>query len=231
MLQFSLLGAPKLLRNGSLVSGFITRKAEALLYYLAVTERAHTRSAVAALLWPDMPEQNARKNLRDVIASLRKTVADLLVISHQTLAVNPDYLHTVDVAVLSKILSDPRGAALDDLREAIGLYHGEFLEGFFVLNASPFDEWVRQKREEYLILVLNGLHTLADRYIAANEFDAGLTATRRGCSPAPDNGQRPWPNIRPVSRCWPMNCNWSRCRKRLPSIYRFEMDSLRSANL
>lgn len=179
MLQFSLLGAPKLLRSGALVSGFITRKAEALLYYLAVTERAHTRSAVAALLWPDMPEQNARKNLRDVIVSLRKTVGDLLVISHQTLAINPDYPYTVDVAILSKILSDPKGAALDDLREAIGLYHGEFLEGFFVLNASSFDEWMRQKREEYLILVLNSLHTLADRYMAANEFDAGLTATRR----------------------------------------------------
>lgn len=179
LLQFSLLGAPKLLRNGSLVSGFITRKAEALLYYLAVTERAHTRSAVAALLWPDMPEQNARKNLRDVIASLRKTVGDLLIISHQTLAINPDYPYTVDVTILSKILSDPKGAALDDLREAIGLYHGEFLEGFFVLNAAPFDDWVRQKREEYLILVLNSLHTLADRYMAANEFDAGLTATRR----------------------------------------------------
>lgn len=179
LLQFSLLGAPKLLRNGNLVSGFITRKAEALLYYLAVTERAHTRSAVAALLWPDMPEQNARKNLRDVIASLRKTVGGLLLISHQTLALNPECPHWVDVTTVSKVLSDPKGAALDDLREAIGLYHGEFLEGFFILNALPFDEWVRQKREECLILVLNGLHTLADRYLAANEFDAGLTATRR----------------------------------------------------
>lgn len=179
MLQFSLLGAPKLLRNGNPVSGFITRKAEALLYYLIVTERAHTRSAVAALLWPDMPEQNARKNLRDVIASLRKTVGDLLFISHQTLNLNPEYPYWADVAVVSKVLSDPKGVALDDLREAIGLYHGEFLEGFFVLNASPFDEWARQKREEYHIYVLNGLHVLADRYLAANELDAGLTATRR----------------------------------------------------
>lgn len=179
MLQFSLLGAPKLLRNGNPVSGFITRKAEALLYYLIVTERAHTRSAVAALLWPDMPEQNARKNLRDVIASLRKTVGDLLLISHQTLTLNPEYPYWADVAVVSKVLSDPKGAALNELREAIGLYHGEFLEGFFVLNATPFDEWARQKREEYHIFVLNGLHILADRYLAANELDAGLTATRR----------------------------------------------------
>lgn len=179
MLQFSLLGAPKLLRNGNPVSGFVTRKAEALLYYLIVTERAHTRSAVAALLWPDMPEQNARKNLRDVIASLRKTVGDLLLISHQTLTLNPEYPYWADVAVVSKVLSEPKGAALDDLREAIGLYHGEFLEGFFVLNASPFDEWVRQKREEYHIFVLNGLHVLADRYLATNELEAGLTATRR----------------------------------------------------
>lgn len=179
MLQFFLLGAPKLLRNGNPVGGFITRKAEALLYYLIVTERAHTRSAVAALLWPDMPEQNARKNLRDVIASLRKIVGDLLLFSNQTLALNPEYAYWADVAVVSKVLSDSKSAVLDDLREAIGLYHGEFLEGFFLLNAAPFDEWVRQKREEYHIFVLNGLHVLADRYLAANEWDAGLTATRR----------------------------------------------------
>ena len=76
-------------------------------------------------------------------------------------------------------MTDPKNAPLDGLREAIGLYHGEFLEGFYTLHADPFDEWVRQKREEFHTLILNGLHLLADRYLAAAEYDAGLTATRR----------------------------------------------------
>lgn len=179
VLQLSLLGAPKLLCNGKLIDGFITRKAEALFYYLAVTERPHTRAAVAALLWPEMSEQNARKNLRDVITSLRKLVGDHLLISNQTLALDLTQPYWVDVTMLSKVLTDPKDALLDDLREALGLYHGEFLEGFSVLHATPFDEWARQKREEYHTLMLNGLHLLADRYLAIGEFDAGLTATRR----------------------------------------------------
>ncbi|MCE7982873.1 MAG: hypothetical protein DYG89_16950 [Caldilinea sp. CFX5] len=179
VLALSLLGTPKLLRDGKVVSGFITRKAEALFYYLAITERPHTRAALATLLWPEMSEQNARKNLRDVIASLRKLVGDHLLISHQTVAMDLTQSCWVDVAELSKVLTDPRNAALDDLREAVGLYHGEFLEGFYIVHASPFDEWTRQKREEYHTLVLNGLHLLADRYLAAGEYDPGLTATRR----------------------------------------------------
>lgn len=179
VLHLSLLGAPKLLRNGKAVGGFITRKAEALFYYLAVTDRPHTRAALAALLWPEMSEQNARKNLRDVIASLRKLVGDYLLISQQTVALDLSQPFWVDVAQLSKTLTDPKNVALDDLREAIGLYHGEFLEGFYVVHAASFDEWARQKREEYHTLVLNGLHLLADRYLRAGECDPGLTATRR----------------------------------------------------
>lgn len=179
VLQLSLLGAPKLLCNGKVIGGFITRKAEALFYYLAVTERPHTRAALATLLWPEMSEQNARKNLRDVIASLRKVVGDQLLISHQTLAMDRSQPYWVDVTVLSSVLADPRNVPLAELREALGLYHGEFLEGFYVIHATPFDEWVRQKREECHTLVLNGLHLLADRYLVTGEYDAGLTATRR----------------------------------------------------
>ena len=179
VLQLSLLGAPKVIRRNKGVGGFITRKAEALLYYLAVTERPHTRVSLAALLWPEMPEQNARKNLRDVIASLRKILGDHLLISQQTVSLDLTQPLWVDVITLSRVLGDAKSAALEDLREAIGLYHGEFLEGFHLLNANPFDEWARQKREEYHTLILNGLHILADRYLAAGEYDAGLTATRR----------------------------------------------------
>jgi DNA-binding SARP family transcriptional activator/predicted ATPase/Tfp pilus assembly protein PilF len=179
VLQLSLLGAPKLLCNGKVISGFITRKAEALFYYLAVTERPHTRAALAALLWPEMSEQNARKNLRDVIASLRKLVGDHLLISNQTLALDLAQPYWVDVTALSQVLTDPKNVALEDLREALGLYHGEFLEGFSILHATSFDEWARQKREEYHTLVLNGLHLLADRYLTTGEYDPGLTATRR----------------------------------------------------
>src|SRR5579883_1765597 len=40
------------------------QKARALLCYLAATGRPHTRDHLAALLWSDAPESNARHSLR-----------------------------------------------------------------------------------------------------------------------------------------------------------------------
>ena len=49
-------------------------KATALLVYLAVTGAAHSRSALAGLLWSDLPEQAARANLRLVLTKLRRVL-------------------------------------------------------------------------------------------------------------------------------------------------------------
>lgn len=179
MLQLLLLGAPHVRLNGRPVSGFVTSKAEALLFYLAATARPHTRTALASLLWPDMPEVNARKNLRDVIVSLRKLVGDYLSITNQALAMNQQTAHWVDVASFRAALTNSQAVSLNELREALGLYRGEFLEGFQVLHAYPFVDWLEQQRQECRQLIISGLHELADRFLARGEYGSALTATRR----------------------------------------------------
>jgi DNA-binding SARP family transcriptional activator len=42
--------------NGGPIAGFISAKAQALLFYLAVTGRPHMRESLASLLWGDMAE-------------------------------------------------------------------------------------------------------------------------------------------------------------------------------
>jgi len=59
ILQLTLFGSPEARRHGQPVTGFRTSKAQALLYYLAVTGRAHTRATLAGLLWGDQPEDAA----------------------------------------------------------------------------------------------------------------------------------------------------------------------------
>ena len=59
--------------DGEAVSGFSSRKAEALLVYLAIEKGvAHRRERLFTLLWPGMPEKSARNNLRQVLFALRK---------------------------------------------------------------------------------------------------------------------------------------------------------------
>ena len=63
-LRLSLLGKPKFERNDQPLPGLTSVKGQALLAYLAVTRQAHSRTALAGLLWSDMPEADARTNLR-----------------------------------------------------------------------------------------------------------------------------------------------------------------------
>src|SRR2546429_1681492 len=74
MLCLELLGTPHLYLGGKPLTGFITKKAQALLIYLAVTQRAHSRDVLASLFWRDMPEWQAKKKLRNILPNLRAPV-------------------------------------------------------------------------------------------------------------------------------------------------------------
>ena len=66
-LAVAVLGAPRIERDGPLVR-FDTRKAVALLGYLAIDGRPHRRETLAALLWPDADETRARSALRRTLS-------------------------------------------------------------------------------------------------------------------------------------------------------------------
>ncbi len=52
VLRLNVLGPPEAFHDGSRLT-FALRKAQALLLYLAVEGGLHSRSKLAALLWPD----------------------------------------------------------------------------------------------------------------------------------------------------------------------------------
>src|SRR5438034_186110 len=52
-LEIVTLGGLAIRRNGRLLTGFVSRKAEALLVYLACTGREHARESLADLLWDE----------------------------------------------------------------------------------------------------------------------------------------------------------------------------------
>jgi len=72
-LRLSLLGPPEAVCDGaSLVVD--TRKATALLAYLAVEEGRHGRDSLAALLWPEYAPDRARAALRRTLSTLRSAL-------------------------------------------------------------------------------------------------------------------------------------------------------------
>jgi DNA-binding SARP family transcriptional activator len=148
-LELSLLGTVAVNLDGERVTRQVPAKSLALLCYLAITGRRHSREKLAALLWGDSPQDKAQASLRKALSSLRKLSQTALIINRQTVAFNHDSDYWLDVEVLESALAEdePGLEVLDPLREAVELYRGEFLEGLSVRQAAAFEEWVLGERE------------------------------------------------------------------------------------
>ena len=72
-IKLFLFGAPRLERNGATAEAD-TRKAIALLAYLALTSQPQRRDTLAALLWPDHDQSSARGALRRTLSALNKAL-------------------------------------------------------------------------------------------------------------------------------------------------------------
>jgi len=66
LLRLAVLGPPEAFHDGSRLT-FALRKAQALLLYLAVEGGMHSRSKLAAFLWPDSEPHDARTALRNAL--------------------------------------------------------------------------------------------------------------------------------------------------------------------
>src|SRR5436189_5869392 len=96
-LHLALLGGLRITEGEAALPGLATHKGQALLCYLALTRRPHTRDALASLLWSDDPQEEARASLRNVLFLLRKVASPYLVVTRDTIAFNAESPHRIDV--------------------------------------------------------------------------------------------------------------------------------------
>lgn len=184
-LTLHLLGTPQIALDGKRVSGFVTRKAQALLIYLAHTGTVHTRDRLAGLFWPDMPDESAKNNLRRTLPNLRKLVGSHLAIDTQTVSLAKETDYWLDVKAFKETFStsgDPMALMtipLEELAAKTRLYQGDFLQGFYVSGLPEFEQWMLLEREHLRELVIRAMVVLADRYMQVGEIDSGLVTTRR----------------------------------------------------
>jgi DNA-binding SARP family transcriptional activator/tetratricopeptide (TPR) repeat protein len=170
-LSLRLLGPPEASLEG-LPIRFRIQKELALLCYLAAEGGRHPRRELAELLWPESEERHARADLRAVLHKLRKTlreqsahdgVARLFVIESNRLELEPREIE-LDLEIFEAAVSlatretAPGGSSAVDggrreligrLQGALGLYRGDFMEGFSLENAQEFDLWLEGERARW----------------------------------------------------------------------------------
>lgn len=182
-LHLNLFGSVRITLGGNDLSASLLSKVQALLCYLAIEQRPHSRQKIAGLLWGEMDEQAARSNLRVNLTYLRAELAPYLEITRQTLAFDPESPYWLDAAAFETHIEQsrlPNGRRSPQrLREAVALYQGPFLQGLEVRDAPLFEEWVLQQRTRYERLVIEALDMLVDLCIEQQRYEESIGYARR----------------------------------------------------
>ena len=196
-LSLALLGSPQLVlaQLGQIV--LPNRKALALLTYLAVeAPAAQSRETLLGLLWPELPDAEARNNLRVTWARLRQRLGDdtpgvppLLHSTRLDLQIKADGDVWFDLREFNALVRacdqhqhpqrDQCAACQERLAQAAALYRGEFLAGFALDGCPEFEAWVFVQRERAHMQVLKLLSELACFHETHNQPSQAETYTRQ----------------------------------------------------
>lgn len=187
-----LLGPPRL-ESPTPPAPLTSRKGLALLGYLALTNRPHTRETLAELLWPYRPRQDALTNLRRTLYRVRAALPPgALEVAAGKLALRGPGLW-VDAWAFRDALrahppeaggSQPDRRALDD---AARLCEGTLFEGFELPGCPAFEEWLSLEREAHHEALARVLERLGRASLLEGDLPAALVAGRR------------WSALRPYS--------------------------------
>jgi len=151
-----------------------SRKARALLAYLACPAgRALPRDKLAALLWGDRSEGQARASLRQELYGLRRALAPVearaLRRIDDAVALEPTSVE-VDVLLFQRLVAVGTPSALE---AAVALCQGELLEGLSP-DAPAFEEWLLAERERFREQVVEVLAKLLVHQRSAGALQAAL---------------------------------------------------------
>ena len=173
-----LLGDMKVRRGATgAVVPIPARKVRALLACLAIHPgRAHPRDRLAALLWPDVGEAQARQSLRQALAGLRRALAGarVLIVETDTVAVDP-LRFDVDVPRFQGLIT---AGSQPKLEQALALYEGDLLAGFDA-RSHVFEDWLLTERERLRELARQGLARLLEHQTRRGTLEAAVQTASR----------------------------------------------------
>jgi DNA-binding SARP family transcriptional activator len=209
-LQLSLLGTPGVKHDERTLT-FSTRKALALLVYLAVEGGTHTRKTLSESFWPELDAEHGRAALRATLLELRKLLERThgpgerphLLVERETLGFDQGSPFVLDLRLVDSaskrvgrgmepLVGQAREAVLAQLEQATRLARGPFLAGFTLRDAQFFDDWTRQHREYWHLRVHQLFDALSKLYERAGDGARAIETVSRWLSfdPLKEEGYR-----------------------------------------
>ncbi|MBV8331536.1 MAG: AAA family ATPase [Candidatus Eremiobacteraeota bacterium] len=172
-LNIRLLGEPAVLFDGEPWKWSAPPRCFPLLALLALArDVAPTRASLASTMWPDEMEADARSNLRRHLHRLVRALpavegVEWVCGDERSIAWNDRSPASIDVRTFDDAVRDPLRRA-----EAVELYHGDLLEGFF-------DEYILAERERLRALYVEALSDLTAQARARRDLSAAVRFSER----------------------------------------------------
>jgi predicted ATPase/DNA-binding SARP family transcriptional activator len=170
----------------------LRRKEQGLLAYLAMEpDQLHSRDSLVGLFWPEMDAAGARNNLRVTLSRLKKYFAhhNILESTRHTVRLIPDpqiQLDAYEFLALSQQVEAHDHNSLttcpicqEQIEQAVHLYRGDFLKGFFLEDCLAFEEWLFVWRERLHVQMLKLLGLLVGAAEENGRFQQSEQYARR----------------------------------------------------
>src|SRR2546422_9656893 len=188
MVEFRLLGPLNLTTaDGREARSLLAqpRRLALLAYLAAATPRGlHRRDTILALFWPELDQPHARAALRQALHVLRDELGAQALVSR-----GDEEIGLAFEAVRCDVADFDRAVEGGRLTEALDLYRGELLEGFFISGAPDFERWQDQERSRLAEAARRCAQALGDEADARGDLGGARTFKQRTVQLCPHEEQ------------------------------------------
>jgi DNA-binding SARP family transcriptional activator/predicted ATPase/Tfp pilus assembly protein PilF len=175
-LRLRFLGPLQVERDGEPVRGLRSRKALALLGYLAVQGQPVPREQLADLFWEERSESRGRANLSWALNRISSVLTVYLQTDRHSVQFQRTDAYWLDIDAFEEL--EARGDAAS-LTAAVELCRGEFLEGLYLDGCPEFEIWLVAERERWRERVAQVLGKLVAHHSRRGAYEQGLRFARR----------------------------------------------------
>ena len=162
-IQIDLLGQLSLGYEGENIALPSSKKTRALLAYLALTQRAHSRERLCELLWdsPDDPRGALRWALSKLRGALDSDGPDVILSDRDHVKIDVSHIELDIHQIKEKLTDDASKASLSDIKEMVQKLNHVLLDGLDMPNQTEFQSWLVAQREDARLLMTQTLKILS----------------------------------------------------------------------
>ena len=159
-------------------------KRVALLAYLAIEGAGGfvRRDSLVGIFWPESDAEHARSSLRSALRILRRGLGDTVITAR-----GDEEIGVATQAFWCDAVAFQQELDEDRLEQALELYRGDLLPGFFLSDTPEFESWLDRTRDRLRQRAVEAAWLLAERHEASGDAAQAERAAARAMEIAADD--------------------------------------------